>query len=87
MNNKKKILAGIIFAIVLIFVLRISYAYFIKSINQENKSLVKSGCFNIELIENSDAINIDNLYPITGEEAKNLKPFTFTIKNTCNYIS
>lgn len=87
MNNKKKNLIGIIFAIILIFVLRISYAYFMKSFNQENKSFVKSGCFNIELIENSDAINIDNLYPITDEEAKNLKPFTFTIKNTCNYIS
>lgn len=87
MNNKKKTLIGIIFAIILIFVLRISYAYFMKSFSQENKSLVKSGCFNIKLIENSDAINIDNLYPITDEEAKNLKPFTFTIKNTCNYIS
>lgn len=85
MKHKKVILLilGLMLSICLFF--GISYAFWLKENTQDIKNIANSGCFNLSLTEETSSINIDNLYPIKDEESTNLTPYTFTLKNTCNY--
>ena len=85
MKHKKVILLilGLMLSLCLFF--GISYAFWLKENTQDIKNIANSGCFNLSLTEETSAININNLYPIKDEESTNLTPYTFTLKNTCNY--
>ena len=86
-NNKNKIVLFLgIFALVLISI-GFSYAYWRFTKMQEKTNTATSGCFNIELTNQSGEINLGNAYPITDEEGLTLKPFSFTIHNTCNIFA
>ena len=65
----------------------LSYAYwYIRNI-QDTTSNATTGCFQVELINQSGEINLENAYPITDEEGLKLKPFSFTIHNTCSIFA
>ena len=58
-----------------------SYAYWRLVKIQTNSNNATSGCFSIELINQSGEINLTNAYPITDEQGAKLTPFTITLHN------
>ena len=86
-NKKKLIITSIsIIAICLAFI-GLSYAYWYVRNIQDSTSNATTGCFQVELINQSEEINLENAYPITDEEGLKLKPFSFTIHNTCSIFA
>ena len=85
MKNKKIILCILGILLVFSILIGLSYAYWLTTNSQENSNIAKAGCFDTKFIENSDAIKLDSVYPISDSQGTKLTPFSFTIKNTCNY--
>ena len=63
-----------------------SYSMWVKTAIQKEQNIVNSSCFDIEFTESSD-INLTNAIPISDEAGLKKKPYTFTLKNTCNMNS
>ena len=84
-RNKQQmaLVLGIICAVGLLGV-GISYAWWRLSFIQDKTNTAISKCLKLELANQSNEINLDNMYPISDEEGRALKPFTFTLKNTCS---
>ena len=66
-----------------------TFALWYETNNQPNNNLISTGCFNIEFNDldehgESTGISLLNTYPISDQKGVNLKPYTFTLKNTCN---
>ena len=76
----------VIIAIALVFLLTIgfSYAWWRLSFAQDKANTAVSKCFKLELANQSNEINLTNMYPISDEEGRALTPLTFTLKNTCS---
>ena len=83
-KNKKFILIILSIFIVLSLFLGISYAYYIKSINQEESNVVKTKCLNFSLTNEKNDINLGEQYPIPDSDGRKLTPYQFTITNTCD---
>ena len=83
--NKKQmtLVLGIICAVGLLAV-GISYAWWRLSFVQDKANTAVSKCLKLELDNQSNEINLTNMYPISDEEGRALTPFTFTLKNTCS---
>ena len=60
-----------------------SYSMWVKTTIQKEQNIVDSSCFDIEFTESSN-INLTNAMPISDEAGLKKKPYTFTLKNTCN---
>ena len=82
-KNKKTILIILSIFIVLGLFLGVYYAYYIKSINQEESNIVKTKCLNFSITNEKNDINLDEQYPIQDTEGRKLTPYQFTITNTC----
>ena len=54
---------------------------------QDTTGNATTGCFQVELTNQSDEISLSNAYPITDEEGLKLKPFSFTIHNACSVLA
>ena len=63
-----------------------SYSMWVKTAVQKEQNIVNSSCFSIEFTESSN-INLTNAMPISDEAGLKKKPYTFTLKNTCNMNS
>ena len=63
-----------------------SYSMWVKTAIQKEQNIVNSSCFDIEFTESSN-INLTNAMPISDEAGLKKKPYTFTLKNTCNMNS
>ena len=63
-----------------------SYSMWVKTAVQKEKNIVNSSCFDIEFTESS-SINLASAIPISDEAGLKKKPYTFTLKNTCNMNS
>ena len=74
---------GIICAVGLLAV-GISYAWWRLSFVQDKVNTAVSKCLKLELANQSNEINLTNMYPISDEEGRALTPLTFTLKNTCS---
>jgi surface protein len=84
MNKKKKILLVLIGIFLVISILiGVSYAYYIFSVSQSGSNVVRTDCFEITYTD-GNAINLSNTIPLSDKEARELDPYTFTIKNICN---
>ena len=83
MKNKKIILLIIGILLVISALVGVSYAYYIKSHNQEESNIVKTKCLNFSITNEKNDINLDEQYPITDSEGRKLTPYQFTITNTC----
>ena len=84
MDNKNKIYLSIGVIALIVLVVGISFALWNVNIAQEGINTITSGCLKLTLTEDTEVINLGNTYPITDEDAKKLKPYNFTIKNSCN---
>ncbi len=62
----------------------VSYAYYMVSVSQTNKNIVKSSCLNLEITNEANVIRLEKQIPIMNSEGKDLTPYTFTITNTCS---
>ena len=84
--NKKYIIVlsvlGVLFGVSLL--VGISYAYYMVSVSQTNKNVIKSSCLNLSISNEENVIRLEKQIPIINEEGKKLTPYTFTINNTCN---
>ena len=85
-NKKIKILAISILCI-LTLAIGLSYGYYLLNRVQENGNVAGSQCFNLEFTNEKNAINLDDMYPISDEEGKKLTPYSFTITNTCDMLA
>ena len=65
----------------------VSYAYWRFTYIADKANTATSGCFNIELTDQKDEINLTNAYPITDAEGLKLKPFSFTLRNSCSIFA
>ena len=83
MKNKKIILLIIGILLGISALVGVSYAYYIKSHNQEESNVVKTKCLNFSLTNEKNDINLDEQYPIQDTEGRKLTPYQFTITNTC----
>lgn len=72
---------------ILIITIGLSYGYFFIQKNQENNNVAGSKCFKLEFSNESEAINLSNMYPISDEEGKKQVPYSFTITNTCDMLA
>ena len=68
-------------------IIGVSYAYWRFTYVADKTNNATSGCFNIELTDQKDEINLTNAYPITDEQGLKLKPFSFTLRNTCSIFA
>ena len=84
----KKNVIFVTISLIVLFSLGIalSYSMWNMSLSQETNNVIAttSECFDVTLTNESNAIKLENAYPISDTKGKNLTPFTFTIKNVCN---
>ncbi|CCZ89647.1 putative uncharacterized protein [Coprobacillus sp. CAG:605] len=62
----------------------VSYAYYMVSVSQTNKNIVRSSCLNLSISNEENVIKLEKQIPIMNEEGKKLTPYTFTINNACS---
>jgi hypothetical protein len=87
MKNKKVIMLIIVGALlVATIVMGASYSLWTINHTQATTNALASGCFSITFAD-ADNINLTNQYPRTDSNGLTLKPYTFTIKNTCTIAS
>ena len=84
--RKNIIFIGVSVCLLVLLGIGFSYSMWNMSVSQDTSNVIAttSECFNIELTNQSNAINLENAYPISNEKGKKLTPFTFTVKNTCD---
>ena len=83
-ESKKK--PGLVFlslCLIGIVAIGVSYAWWRFKAMQTLENTAISKCLKLELKNESDAISITNMYPISDEEGRKLTPYTFTLTNTC----
>ena len=83
-NKRKIILALVIICLIGLVGLGISYAYWKFTYTQTDNNVAVSKCLKLEISNESNAINLDNMYPISDEEGRKLTPYSFKITNTCS---
>ena len=81
----KVLIISILCILTITFVL--SYGYYLLNKVQENNNIAGSKCFNLEFTNEKNAINLDNMYPISDEDGRKLTPYSFTITNTCDILA
>ncbi len=87
MQRKSKLSLIILGLFIILASIGLSYAYWKLSSIGDKSNNVTSGCFNLEMTDQKDEINLGSTYPITDEEGLKLKPFSFTLKNTCTIFA
>ena len=87
MKKKSKFSLIIICLVITLVSIGLSYAYWRFTFISDKANTAVSGCFNIELTDQKDEINLTNAYPITDAEGLKLKPFSFTLKNSCTIFA
>ena len=82
---KKKYIVGIV-AIILISIIALvgtSFAVFTTTLRGNKKVTIKAGILEVNFSE-GDAINLDNVAPLSDSKGQETTPYTFTITNTGN---
>ena len=87
MKNKKLWLVGTLSIFGLVLIIGTSYAYWRFSKISDGSNAALSGCFSVSLSNEANAISLENAYPISDEDGKKLKPYSFTITNTCSIFA
>ncbi len=85
--QKKKVNMIVLVVSVILMLIGLSYGYFFIRKNQKNNNVANSECFKLEFSNESEAINLSNMYPISDEEGKKQVPYSFTITNTCDMLA
>ena len=83
-NKRKIVLIIVIICLIGLAGLGISYAYWKFTYMQTDNNIAVSKCLKLEMSNESNAINLTNMYPISDEEGKKLTSYSFKITNTCS---
>ncbi len=83
-NKRKIILIIVIICLIGLVGLGMSYAYWKFTYIQTDKNMAVSKCLKLDMTNESNAINLNNMYPISDEEGRKLTPYSFKITNTCS---
>ena len=83
---KKNIMfVGVSICLLILLGIGLSYSMWNMRVSQDTDNVISTtDCFDITLANQSNAIKLDNAYPITDAKGKTLTPFTFSIKNVCD---
>ena len=83
---KKDIMfVGVSICLLILLGIGLSYSMWNMRVSQDTNNVISTtDCFDITLVNQSNAIKLDNAYPITDTKGKTLTPFTFSIKNVCD---
>ena len=87
---KKNIIFVVISILILVSLgIGLSYSMWNMSLSQDTNNVIAttSECFDVTLTNQSNAIKLENAYPISDSKGKSLTPFTFTVKNTCDMFA
>ena len=90
MQDKKLILISIIsmFLVALILLGGTFALWFARNVQEGTNRIASLTCLATSINDVTDAININNAYPITNEDGMNTKPYSFSITNNCDiYVS
>ena len=83
-NKRKIILIIVIICLIGLVGLGISYAYWKFTYIQTDNNIAVSKCLKLDMTNESNEINLNNMYPISDEEGRKLIPYSFKITNTCS---
>ena len=84
LTKKDKIKYFVILSLLILLIIGTTYALLKLIGKQEDVNLVETGCFDVTMTNQENAINLDNAFPLTDEQGRTLTPFTFTLKNNCD---
>ena len=84
MSKKIKFVVLSIFMFLIISLVGVSFSYWRFGSIQNDKNIASSKCFKVNITNESDAITLSNLHPITDEEGLKSSSYSFTIENTCD---
>ena len=79
---KWKILLVVVITIVASTAL--TYGFFVVNKRQTGQNEVVSGCFDVQLVDETASINLTNSYSMSDEDGKKTNPYSFGITNTCD---
>ena len=80
-HKKRLIILGVILLVIL--VVGTSYALWQLVLVQTKSNVITTGCLNLTLQDNSEAINLTDAIPITDDDGRQLVPYVFTLTNVC----
>ena len=80
-NKRKIILIIVIICLIGLVGLGISYAYWKFTYIQTDNNIAVSKCLKLDMTNESNEINLNNVYPISDEEGRKLTPYSFPIIN------
>ena len=83
-NKRKIILTILIICLICLVGIGISYAYWKFTYIQTDNNTAISKCLKLDVTNESNEINLINMYPISDEEGRKLTPYSFKITNTCS---
>ena len=83
--KKRIVLIGFILGILCI--IGVSYAYWRLTLSQTGTNRITSGCLELQLTKEENAINLEDAYPLTDEEGRQTIPYSFTVENTCDLFA
>ena len=83
-NKRKIILVFVIICLIGLVGVGISYAYWKFTYIQTDNNIAISKCLKLDMTNESNEINLTNMYPISDEEGRKLTPYSFKITNTCS---
>lgn len=61
-----------------------TYAFWKRDFTQEASNTGTVSCLKMTFTENTNAINLTGIYPVSDEVGRKNTPYTFTLKNECN---
>ena len=84
MSKKIKWTVLIFLVFLIISLIGISFSYWRFESKQNDQNIASSKCFKVTITNESDAITLTNMHPITDEEGLKSSSYSFTIENTCD---
>lgn len=82
-KNKKGVIV-VIMMVLAVVLIGTSYALWQLTLTQTGTNTITTGCFQLNLVDGSNGITLNEAIPITDDEGHNLDSYNFTITNTCS---
>lgn len=85
MNHKRNIILITIVVLLLVVIgIGVTAAFYSTGDKQAGTNSFTSGCLNITIENESSAITLNNIYPVTDKEGLETTGYSFTVRNTCS---
>ena len=82
-SKNKRVIIGLLAVLAVVLVAGTSFALWQLTLTQTGTNVITTGCLNLTLTDDTDAINLTDATPITDEDGRGLTPYTFTLTNIC----